>query len=165
MPTTFGALSAQPILADVNGDGNLDLILSAFDATGASVYLGNGQGGFTYQTEYTGPPGDGVGFNMVADLNGDGIPDIAVLESDTLAIYLGEGGAKYATPFYIGTGSSPAGGFSWLTYTDRRPRPVCRTSWPGYHRLRGDAAQSDQVAMAYLLEGDGASGRGANRER
>ena len=29
---------------------------------------------------------------------------------------LGEGGAKYATPFYIGTGSSPAAwGFSWLT--------------------------------------------------
>jgi len=109
VPTTFGALSAQPILADVNGDGNLDLILSAFDATGASVYLGNGQGGFTYQTEVSGPPGDGVGFNMVADLNGDGIPDIAVLESDTLAISLGEGGAKYATPFYIGTGSSPAG--------------------------------------------------------
>ena len=42
-----GATTDQPILADLTGDGDLDLILSAFDATGASVYLGDGQGGFT----------------------------------------------------------------------------------------------------------------------
>jgi len=35
----------------------------------------------------------------VADLNGDGIPDIALLEADTLEIYLGQGGATYAAPF------------------------------------------------------------------
>ena len=29
------------------------------------------------------------------------------LDGDTLAIYLGEGGATYATPFYIGTGPIP----------------------------------------------------------
>jgi hypothetical protein len=40
-------------------------------------------------------------------LNGDGIPDIGVLASDTLEIFLGEGSATYATPFSIGTGPSP----------------------------------------------------------
>lgn len=40
-------------------------------------------------------------------MNGDGIPDICELVSDTLSIFLGEGGANYATPFSIGTGPSP----------------------------------------------------------
>lgn len=44
---------------------------------------------------------------MVAGLNGDGIPDVAVLGADTLAIYLGNVNATYMSPFYIGTGSSP----------------------------------------------------------
>jgi hypothetical protein len=41
------------------------------------------------------------------DINGDGIPDICELFSDTLEIYLGEGGATYATPLGIGTGPAP----------------------------------------------------------
>jgi hypothetical protein len=47
--------------------------------------------------------------NIVADVNGDGVPDIIELQSDTLEIYLGEGGASpsYAAPFSIGTGPSP----------------------------------------------------------
>jgi hypothetical protein len=44
---------------------------------------------------------------MVADVNGDGIPDIEILGANTIAVYLGEGGATYATPFYIGLGPSP----------------------------------------------------------
>jgi hypothetical protein len=40
---------------------------------------------------------------MVADLNGDGIPDIALQWTDTLEIYLGQGSATYANPFDIGT--------------------------------------------------------------
>ena len=41
-----------------------------------------------------------------ADVNGEGMPDIGLLESDTLAIYLGKGGATCEPPFYIGTGHS-----------------------------------------------------------
>jgi len=106
VPTDFGALTNQAILADLDGDGNLDLVLQGVSAGGAFVYLGNGTGTFTYQVTLT----DDFGFpgiNLVADLNGDGIPDIAVLESDTLEIYLGQGGGAYATPFEIGTGPSP----------------------------------------------------------
>jgi len=43
----------------------------------------------------------------VADINGDGIPDIGMLQGNTLEIYLGQGGATYATPFNIGTGPNP----------------------------------------------------------
>jgi hypothetical protein len=106
VPATFGALTNQAILADVNGDGNLDVIISGISSGGAFVYLGDGTGGFTYQVTLADPMGI-PGFNMVADLNGDGIPDIAVLESDTLLVYLGTGGATYAAPFAIGTGPAP----------------------------------------------------------
>jgi len=107
VPTTFGGESAQAVLADLNGDGNLDLVISYIQGGGAGVYLGNGQGGFTSQTGLPDP----IGFLatlMVADLNGDGIPDILDLEGDTLQIYLGIGNATYESPFYIGTGPSPA---------------------------------------------------------
>jgi hypothetical protein len=45
VPTTFGGESAQAVLADLNGDGNLDLVISYIEGGGAGVYLGNGQGG------------------------------------------------------------------------------------------------------------------------
>jgi hypothetical protein len=107
VPTTFGALTGQPILADLNGDGNLDLILGGASGSGAEVYLGNGKGKFTSQPGLPGPFEATNGVNCVADVNGDGIPDILVLGYDTIMIYLGEGNATYATPFGVGTGPSP----------------------------------------------------------
>jgi hypothetical protein len=110
VPTTFGGETVQAVLADLNGDGNLDLVLSYIQGGGAGVYLGNGQGGFTCLPNFNCGLPDPIGLPgpaMVADVNGDGIPDIAELEGDTLAIYLGAGGATYAPPFYIGTGPSP----------------------------------------------------------
>src|SRR5262249_26865793 len=67
-------------IADVNGDGKLDLVtLNAWNAPGTvGVLLGNGNGTFqspvTYDTgQYSIPEG-----LAVSDLNGDGHPDIAV---------------------------------------------------------------------------------------
>ena len=84
----------------------MDLVLQGVSSGGAFVYLGNGSGSFTYQATLA----DTFGFpgtNLVGDLDGDGIPDIALMEADTLTIYLGEGEAEYASPFQIGTGPSP----------------------------------------------------------
>lgn len=107
VPTTFGALSDQPILVDLNGDGKLDLVLGGAGGSGAVLYLGDGAGGFTLQATLPGLLGAGNGVNCVADVNGDGIPDVLALGSDTLYVYLGQGGATYAAPFSIGTGPSP----------------------------------------------------------
>ena len=132
MPTSFGALTVQPVLADLDGDGNLDLILSYTGGLannpplGASIYLGNGAGKFTL-SETLGTAVSNPSFNLVADVNGDGIPDILVLENNTIEIYLGEGNATYAAPFAIGTGPSPAASW-WNIFTANRQRRACRTS-------------------------------------
>ena len=107
VPTNFGPLTTQPILVDLNSDGALDLVVVNTSSGAAGVYLGNGVGGFSFKQLLTGPLIDTAAVNLVADVNGDGVPDICILESDTLEIYLGKGGATYATPFDIGTGPFP----------------------------------------------------------
>jgi hypothetical protein len=109
VPANFGALTVQPILADLNGNGDLDLVVLASESGEAFIYLGDGKGGFTFDQSLQGPVIDTPGAIMVADVNGDGIPDVGVLASDTLLVYLGEGDtiASYAAPFSVGTGPSP----------------------------------------------------------
>jgi len=107
VPTDFGGLTVEPILADLNGDGNLDLVLRATAGGGAWIYLGDGKGGFSLQVTLPSALTDTAGPMFVADVNGDGIPDIGVLAADTLEIFLGQGGATYAAPFSIGTSPSP----------------------------------------------------------
>ena len=105
-PFTAPCNPTSVILADVNGDGNLDLVVGQTHIGGVVVYLGNGQGGFkesaslTDVLEYPGPI-------MVADVNGDGIPDVVLTEDATLAVFLGKGNGTFDAPFYIGVGPQP----------------------------------------------------------
>jgi hypothetical protein len=96
------------VLADVNGDGNLDLIVAEAESGGVVIYLGDGKGGFTEKQSLSDilmTPGPVV----VADLNGDGIPDIGLMEAGTLGIFLGKGDGTFDAPFYIGAGPTPGG--------------------------------------------------------
>lgn len=64
--------------------------------------MGNGTGSSTSGNGFAlHGPGGFNGYNFVADLNGDGILDVGVLGSNTLLIYLGEGGGTFAPPFAI----------------------------------------------------------------
>jgi hypothetical protein len=103
---TIPCSPSQVLLADLNGDGNLDLIVGEAGDGGVTVYLGNGQGGFTPQQALSDAL-EAPGPIMVADVNGDGIPDIVLSEDGTLAIFLGKGNGDFYAPFYIGAGPSP----------------------------------------------------------
>ena len=84
---TISIWALQALLADVNGDGNLDLALT-YPAGGASIYLGNGKGIFTESATLPNPLIGASGFLTIADLNGDGLPDAALKESCKILILL-----------------------------------------------------------------------------
>lgn len=93
--------SYVPVLADFNGDGNLDIAVS--DPIGHRVVLlaGDGKGGFAPA------PAAGSGLDVdkvfVADVNGDGAQDLILnnAASDTISVLLGNGkGAFGAAKVY-----------------------------------------------------------------
>ena len=121
-PATGG--SPGPIVAgDFNGDGNMDLAvvdacsISAYCTTpGAlTILLGDGQGGFTATA--TSPAVDGYSDSIaVADFNGDGIPDLAVVSPDyavpgdgAVTIFRGNGDGTFAVQGEVWAGSYPVG--------------------------------------------------------
>jgi hypothetical protein len=93
---------------DLNGDGNLDVLIS-LGIGGQAVYLGDGKGGFTLKPSLL----DGMGGDsaIVADLNGDGIPDVGIDYYGCIAILLGKGDGTFKSPYYLGTGP---GGFFFI---------------------------------------------------
>jgi hypothetical protein len=88
-------------IADVNGDGIPDLVVANYEGASGSpegegvigVLLGNGDG--TFQTAVTFDPG-GIQTNSVAvaDVNGDGKPDMVVAENVS--------GVPCCSPSYVG---------------------------------------------------------------
>ena len=77
-PTPFapGCNPSEIHLADVNGDGNLDLVVGQVLNGGVVVYLGDGKGGFTQSQAITDAL-NAPGAVMVADLNGTAFPTSA----------------------------------------------------------------------------------------
>ena len=110
-------------VADVNGDGKPDIVISNWcsdnNCTGGSVgvLLGNGDGTFQPATSYLsgGLYADSI---AVADLNGDGNPDLVVANcgananancagaSGNVAVLLGNGDGTFQTavPYHLGGG-------------------------------------------------------------
>jgi hypothetical protein len=86
---------SSPVVADVNHDGKLDLIVASGDA---SVLLGNGDGTFQAQVNF---PTGGAARNVTAgDVNGDGELDLVVSNSqvDHVSVLLGRGDGTFRTP-------------------------------------------------------------------
>jgi subtilase family serine protease len=92
---TFQAMTTYPTggyydptvyLADMNGDGKLDVIAPSFyNAIGANVLQilsGNGDGTLQSPVDYTLPQQFGQAA-IAADLNGDGAPDLVVAQTDS----------------------------------------------------------------------------------
>ena len=80
----------QVVVADLNHDGNPDLLVTNIGDNNIGVFLGNGDGSFQSQVLY--PAGTAPNSLVVADFNHDGVPDVAVATyGGAIVVFLGNG--------------------------------------------------------------------------
>ena len=125
-PTVYssgGFYASSIAVADLNGDGKPDLVVTNVGCCGNSatgsigVLLGNGDG--TFQTAVTYSSGGyGALSVVVADVNGDGKPDVVVANdcitvndcsNGLVAVLLGNGNGTFQTPVTFSSGGFDAG--------------------------------------------------------
>ena len=96
-----GYFDTSVAVADVNGDGRLDLLVSnncadincSSDAV-VGVLLGNGDGSFQTAVIY-GSGGRFAEWVAVADVNGDGGPDLLMANDNSVGVLLGNGDGTF----------------------------------------------------------------------
>ena len=113
-----GAAASYPTslaVADVNGDGRLDVLIANNGSSTLAVLLGNGAGGFALQAT---APSTGAGTNpnglVVADVNGDGKPDALTANNGnhSVSVLLGNGSGNFTLQAPAATTSTTSGPYS-----------------------------------------------------
>jgi hypothetical protein len=94
-------------VSDIDGDGNLDLVVANLGSDTVGVLLGNGDG--TFQSQTTFASGADPHSVAIADINGDGRPDLAVanFSSNTIGVLLGNGDGTFQAQVTHATGLNP----------------------------------------------------------
>ena len=110
-PTGYqvGTQPKSVAIADVDGNGTLDLIVADSGSNEVSVLLGNEDGSFRTATSVA-DGGQPVSVS-VADLNGDQMPDIVVVNKldGTITQLLGNGDGTFSAPRNFAAGDTPFG--------------------------------------------------------
>jgi uncharacterized protein (TIGR03437 family) len=86
---TIGVGPLAAAAADLNGDGQPDLVITDSAAGQLYVKLSSGKGGFASPVSY--PAGVLPGAVAIADVNGDGKPDVIAADMNGLDVLLGKG--------------------------------------------------------------------------
>jgi hypothetical protein len=102
LPTT------SVVLADVNGDGKLDMVIPNYQSSTLAVLLGNGDGTFQPPVTYTSGAREVISL-AVGDVNGDGKPDIVVANgsASNVGVLLGNGDGTFQAAV-----TYPSGGYT-----------------------------------------------------
>jgi Big-like domain-containing protein/VCBS repeat protein len=112
-PATYspgGQGTGSVVVADVNGDGKPDLIVSNACGSDCStgvvgVLRGNGDGTFQPPVSYS--SGGNHPYSVaVGDVNGDGKPDLLVANDTTIGVLLGNGDGTFRRSVTYGSGGS-----------------------------------------------------------
>jgi hypothetical protein len=98
-PSIQGPTSYPIVSADFNGDGIPDLAVPLYGSNEMAILLGKGDGTFAKPVMAV-VPGSNVSIDqiVIGDFNGDGIPDLAVIDGDNsvVDILLGNGDGTFA---------------------------------------------------------------------
>ncbi len=99
----LGGWTNSVAAADLNGDGQRDLVVTNPNMDSVDVLLGNGKGGFGgMQTVPVAPAVYGPDWPVAADFNGDGKLDLAVSEinfpNGQISVELGKGNGTFGLP-------------------------------------------------------------------
>lgn len=110
-PGAFLAVAGRPdsiSLADLNGDGRLDILLVVVDTSSGKrqlqAMLGDGKGGFAAAVAVPSGSAEPIANTVIADFNGDGIPDIAFgvnADQAEVALVFGDGHGGFSAPRLI----------------------------------------------------------------
>ncbi len=140
LPATLRT-STQPAFVKVvslNGDANQDLVVANFGANNVSVYFGNGNGTFNLSQNLTGNNLFGPVSIEVANVVGDGNPDLAITNYNGGSVSL-----------FIGTANGTFTGFSSISVG---PNPISVVAvdalGDGVNRLAVALSGINQIALA-----------------
>jgi hypothetical protein len=142
--TFFPGQASMGVLADVDSDGNLDLV------TNNTLYPGDGQGGFLVGVPFQSNDGQNAGALSsdsvaVADITGDGLLDVVTANGywNTVSVFLNQGGRKLVQ-----------GGASLWSGNDPVALALADVNWDGkVDIVVTNAAEAD--LSVFLGKGDG----------
>lgn len=142
--TSFPAQVSVGVLADLDADGNLDLV------TNSTLYPGDGKGGFLAGIPFQSNDGQNAGATLsdsvaVGDLNGDGKLDVVTANGswNTVSVFLNQGGRKLVQK-----------GASLWSGNDPTALAIADVNWDGKLDLVvTNAAESD--VSVFIGKGDG----------